>query len=334
MDESGSFATHLSPCTSVSVVGALIIPDHKYDLLLRRYSSLRHNLPKVAGEVKGRLLNEQQVSRVLSLLFKNNCIFEGIAIDMGLETVAGLQAHRAGQAESLTRHLTKQHHPNLVAGVQELRARLEAMSLPLYAQSVVTIQLIGNLLQHILAYWSLRAVNEILTFNWVMDGKEVGRVTNAEDWWSTTMLGLLQSRSYREPMIFLDWIDYTKFDAKFRMKVPDYLKEHMPEAGEEAVDLKLVMKESFRFSSDPEPGLELVDIVTNGTRRALMGNLGRDGWAGIPELMIHQAEQQYLHFVTLTADAPSSGRPYAKILAEEFRRGGRDMLTPSLRRSA
>jgi hypothetical protein len=333
MDESGSFATHQAPCTSLSVVGALIVPDHKYDLLLRRYSTLRQNLPKEGGEVKGRLLDEQQVSRVLDLLFKNNCIFEGIVIDMGLETVAGLQAHRAGQAESLTRHLTEEHHPNLVAGVHELRARLEAMALPLYAQSIVTIQLIGNLLQHILAYWSLRAAKEILTFNWVIDGKDVGRVTNAEDWWSTTMLGLLQSRSYREPMIFLNWIDYTEFDAKFRTTLPKYLKEHMPDAPEEAVDLMLLMKESFRFSSEPEPGLELADIVTNGTRRALLGNLGTEGWAGIPRLMIHKAEQQYLHVATLTADAPANGRPYAKVLAEQFRRGGRDMLTPSLRKA-
>jgi hypothetical protein len=327
IDESGNFA--LAPARhSLSLVGALIVPEHKIDQLFSKYALIRKGLRKDKGEVKGRLLSEPQVARVVELIRKNSCIFEAVAIDMGLESVDGLKKHRMGQAEALTRHLTDQHQPTLIAGVKELRARLEAMPLPLYVQSQATIQLLGNILQILPAYWTLRVPKETLNFHWVIDGKDVGRVTNAEDWWSTTMLGLMQTRSFRDPMVFPDWVDKSAFDKKFSMTVPDYLREHIPEEKETAIDLKLIMKESFRFSSEPEHGLELADIVTNGTRRALMGNLGRDGWQGIPRLMIHTAKGQYVKLITLTTQANALPRPYAKLLATDFRRNGRSLLTP------
>ena len=314
---------------SVSVVGALIVPEHKANLLFERYAKLRHRLPKEKGEVKGRLLSEAQVTSVVNLLHKNTCIFEAVAIDLALESSDGLLAHRAGQAEALTRHLTPQHQPGMIAGVRSLRRRLEEMPLQLYVQSVVTIQLIGNIIHQVPAFWTLRVPKEILTYHWVIDGKAVGKVTNAEDWWSTTMLGLLQSRSHRDPMISPDWVDYSVFNAKFQREMPDWLLEHLPGA-EDGIDLKLLMKESFRFSSDPEPGLELVDIVTNAMRRALMGHLRSAGWSTLSSLMIHNSREQYINLIALSElqhDRPR--RPYAEVLTKGFRRGGRSMLTRS-----
>lgn len=325
LDESGTFAP--SSTTSVSVVGALIVPEHKADTLFQKYAKLRCNLPKDKGEVKGRLLNEEQVVSVTNLLHKNTCIFEAVAIDLALESSEGLATHQMGQAEGLTNHLTPQHQPGLIADMWNLRGRLEDMPLQLYVQSVVTMQLLGNIIRKVPAFWSLRQLKEILTYHWVIDGKAVGQVTDAEDWWSTTMLGLMQTRSYREPMIAPDWVDYTAFDAKFRRDMPEWLLEHMP-GSEQVVDLRLLMKESFRFSSDPEPGLELVDIVTNATRRALMGRLDSSGWMSLPRLMIHNARAQYIQLITLSAQPIGRPqRPYAGVLANGFRSGGRSMLT-------
>jgi len=56
LDESGSF-TGFHP-GSISVVGALAIPDQKLDSLKKRYAKIRERLPLEKGEVKGRLLNE------------------------------------------------------------------------------------------------------------------------------------------------------------------------------------------------------------------------------------------------------------------------------------
>ena len=229
IDESGNFALPKAG-HSVSVMGALVVPEARFDLLCGKYERLRDSLPKEKGEVKGRLLTEVQTAKVLDLLHKNSCIFEAVAIDMGLETDEGLEGHRTGQAGALTRHLTDEHHPNVVAGVWNLRARVEAMSAPLYTQSIVTIFLLGNVLQRLPAYWLQRIPREVLNYHWVIDGKDLNRVTDAEDWWSTTMLGLLQSRSARDPMMWPDWVEKSDFDTKFVKPMPDYLRGVLTDA--------------------------------------------------------------------------------------------------------
>jgi hypothetical protein len=61
IDESGPFGG-IGQFPSVSLIGALIVPDARLASLERQYKRLRPNLPKdEKGEVKGRLLNEQQV---------------------------------------------------------------------------------------------------------------------------------------------------------------------------------------------------------------------------------------------------------------------------------
>src|SRR4028118_2392410 len=108
----------------------------------------------------------------------------------------------------------------------------------------------------------------------------------------------------------LQGADYSHFNAKFTAETPDFLKAVGFEE-ETGIDLRRLMKDSFRFSSDAEPGLELVDVVTNATRRALQAHLGPEGWRHIPRLMIHRPDQ-YLRLVCLTP--PSSRRlrpPYA-----------------------
>jgi hypothetical protein len=89
-----------------------------------------------------------------------------------------------------------------------------------------------------------------------------------------------------------------------------------------------MLSESFTFSSS-SLGLELVDILTNGTRRALMGNLQRSGWIRIPELMIHRKGTSYLSVHALQ-DVPPQVLPYTRVL-NAYGRGGRLMLPASLK---
>ncbi len=87
------------------------------------------------------------------------------------------------------------------------------------------------------------------------------------------------------------------------------------------------MTESFRFSSQAEPGLELVDILTNAVRRGMMGNLECEGWKNIPSLMLHRKEH-YIHLLTLGTEEDAASRvfPYAAML-QHFKTGGLSLLT-------
>jgi len=91
-----------------------------------------------------------------------------------------------------------------------------------------------------------------------------------------------------------------------------------------SVDLRKVFSD-FRFSTDAEPGLELVDIVTNGLRRAMVGHLQKTGWIGMPDLMIRRRDQN-LTIISMNGVEPPPKLPYADVI-QHFKGVGREMLT-------
>jgi len=101
----------------------------------------------------------------------------------------------------------------------------------------------------------------------------------------------------------------------------------------EGTNTKLLLS-NIRFSTAPEPGLELVDIVVNATRRALAGSLGEAGWRGIPQLMIHRPEP-YIQFLIVGGQRDTIHRSaYSDMVNQFFSRGGKSMLAPSFLRAA
>ena len=83
--------------------------------------------------------------------------------------------------------------------------------------------------------------------------------------------------------------DY-RWQERFRIRPDGYKLQFVNDAEKgDFFDLKLLLTEDFQFSSEPEFGLEAVDIVTNTIRRSLSGHFNRAGWLAIPQLMIHRA---------------------------------------------
>jgi len=91
IDESGTFTGNPS-APSVSLVGALVIPDVRLSRVVEKYRALRRGLPKDKGEVKGRLLLERDVDAVVSILVRHDIILETVAVDMGMHSDAAVAA--------------------------------------------------------------------------------------------------------------------------------------------------------------------------------------------------------------------------------------------------
>src|SRR5262245_34053887 len=100
IDESGTFVLP-SNGSNISLVGALIIPDRRLRYIEKRYAKLRSQLPKEKGEVKGRLLAEEQVDLVVSMLADQQILFEACAIDLGTHSLADLAWHKTQQEEKI-----------------------------------------------------------------------------------------------------------------------------------------------------------------------------------------------------------------------------------------
>jgi hypothetical protein len=68
IDESGTFVVPQSLVPSISITGALVIPECYRKAIWKRYKRMRAHWPKKNGEVKGRLLDEAQVAALVGML--------------------------------------------------------------------------------------------------------------------------------------------------------------------------------------------------------------------------------------------------------------------------
>ena len=302
-----------------------MIPSSSMKGFEKLYRRLRRRLPKTKGEVKGRDLSEEQVTELARLLRKVGALFEVVVIDMGIHSENDLLCHKAGQEEAITAHLTPAHRPTLIEEVWELRRQLEKMPLQLYAQSASMGVLVYHTLNYVNVYYSLRTPPELGQYHWRIDAKDRLKTTPWENWWSTVILPMLESHSFQKPMIGVKEGDYRWQDRFKGAPGDDKLQFAKNPDEDDFFNLRMIMTEDFRFSPDPEFGLEAVDIVTNAIRRSLSGNFGRAGWMGIPQLMIHR-DTQYISLLSLSRKSHSSHPiPYSHVL-DDFRQGGRLLL--------
>ncbi|WP_066659164.1 MULTISPECIES: hypothetical protein [unclassified Sphingomonas] len=259
IDESGTFGAIGSGRSSISVQGALILASHRLPKLFRKYTRLRANLPKRKGEVKGSLLNEAQVAAVIDLLRRNEGIFCASMIDTGEHTGEEVEKHRQDGVKALAANPVNGHPEELRANVAELQRRMSAFSHQLYCQMMVTLDLLHRVLEESILYHCQRHPKELTEFHWVVDAKAKGHVTDWEDWWANTLVVWLQAMSLRQPANMLLSGDYRHFRRFMFESVPDYFRGVAPRAvggPSPGFDLQRIFRESFRFSSAPEPGLE------------------------------------------------------------------------------
>ncbi len=330
IDESGSFAG-VGEMPSPSCVGALVVPDAKLADLERLYGRLRRNLPKVKGEVKGRLLTARQVADVVGVLSRSEALFSVSLFEFGMHTVEDIRTHQAELAARLGANITEEHHDVVRNWVAQTKAQLLAFKPPAYVQSIVTMELMRKVLGHATMYFSQRRPEELARFNWVIDGKEpLLDKTPWEKWWSDLLLPYMQAQSLVEPGPRFELGDYSHMDRYHSMSYPEYLPppRDPEDKGERVTNLRSIFGDHVRFSTDPEPGLELVDILTNGIRRALIGHLEPEGWRAIRSIMIHRKDQ---YIEVLRLNDRNLRLPYHDVLLE-FKAGGKIMLIPRHRR--
>ncbi len=325
IDESGTFALS-DKASSVSAVGALVIPSHQMRGFEKLYGRLRRTLPKQNGEVKGKLLSESEVGEVAEIVRKVGGIFEVLLIDMGLHTKTALEEHRNGQALGITAKLTDEHHPNLKAAAWALRRELETMPLQLYVQAQAMESLVYHTINHLQTYQAFHCPADLRSFHWVIDAKHEGdRPSPWERWWQKAVMPLLEAHTAKQPFMMVEGGNYSGLD-RYETTLGDW-KRRFIETGEREVffDVRLLMEEDFRFSSRSEPGLEVVDVLVNTMRRSVAGNFSRNGWMALTRLMIHRNPQCFNFIMLGTGAARELSLPYASVL-QDFKNGGRFML--------
>lgn len=328
IDESGSIG-EIGVNTSIFAVGALIIPESKWDKLRKAYARVRPHLPQENGEVKGRKLDESQAAEVLRLLRRHEALFEATVIDLGIHTPDIVARHQALQTEGMTINLTDKHHPNVKKSVFKAREQLEGFKPPNYIQAILTFLLVRNALTIAPNYYAQRRPRELAAFHWVIDAKGTSETPTAwESWWSTFIMPWMQTELLHNPVSRLRKANFRHM-KRFETEPTAFFASLLPPDPEgkhaKPLNLRAILGESFRFSDKVEPGLELVDIVTTTLRRALRGHMRAEGWEPLRDLLVNRSGENIQLLALAGAANPAKRLPYTHVM-KALRNSRRKMI--------
>ena len=324
VDESGIFANPSGKDKAISCVAALVMPEQYQKYIFKRFKHLKVSWGIGSGEPKGSKLSEEQIAYVISILNDYDVFVTACGIDIGMHTDDQITTHKQGQAANITKHVTPEHHPNLVRQLEELGERYLQLSNQLYVQSALLTVLVQSVFRIAILYYCQRDPFTLSHFRWVIDAK-ADNLTNYEDLWSTVVMPFCESNSLSKPMDCLEGGDYSWFDRNFSLDMTTAPKHLQPFIKKErknepfhAYDAKKILSEHRSFeSSKKNLGLQLVDIVVNAIRRALHGNLQINGWGDLGKLMVSPEKgQNAMKMVVLNNDAVSKPISYGGVIKQ------------------
>jgi hypothetical protein len=314
IDEAGNFVPQASGESLFSLVLALGVPSSIETKLFGEFSALLSSWPNSGTEIKGSKLDEAQAAQLVELVSRHNVFVNFFAVDMATHGESVVSDFKARQAAGITAHLTPEHHPPIVAQLEELAAAIRRMPNQLFVQAFLTIELVLKVIQESTLYYVQRLPAELGSIEWTIDQKN-RTITEMETTWSTLVLPMSEGHFARTPLISLKEADYSHFDARYGIAADDKeMSSHvqwMREAyGIRDVDRSpglnagLLLSEQREFAdSAGSLGLQLADMLATILRRALNNRLQSPGWARFGRLLI--ADKSATPFLQLS---PPEGR--------------------------
>jgi hypothetical protein len=213
--------------------------------------------------------------------------------------------------------------------IDDLASRVERLSPPLYTQLVVQIDLLDQVLRSTTLYYAQRIPGTLGAFRWRIDEKNSTRPL-FEETMRYLAPPLLQSRSLRDPSIFVDEFDYSHYDRSFGYKkgeVPNYLEEETGIEIKSAFNLGKVLSDFLFVRSHDVIGVQIADLLAASFRRVLRSRF--DDSIGMARLLgtlaVQRAKPQPpIHLITMSDEQVASG--HALDVAKAARATARAML--------
>jgi hypothetical protein len=129
IDEAGGFVvpTQNRPY-SYSLVLSLAVPSESEAELLYEFVRLRDAWGLSEVEIKGRQLNEVQAATVIDLVTRYDVLVTYCSVNMSTHGDHVVSDFKLRQAAEITAHLTREHHPELVAQMHRDADGMRALS--------------------------------------------------------------------------------------------------------------------------------------------------------------------------------------------------------------
>jgi len=280
-------------------------------------------------EIKLKHLKEQQLKRLLHRLRELDSTLFISAIDLGKQQSTEIAEHQAIQVEKIRINKPRMLHEEGRASIEDIASRVERLSPQLYTQLVVQIDLLDQVYRSTTLYYSQRIPATIGTFRWRIDEKNSTRPL-FEETMRHMAPALLQSRSLRDPGIFVEGFDYSHYERAFgytEEEIPNYLQEETDTEIKSASNLGKVLSDFLFVRSHDLPGVQIADLLASAFRRALRGefedNIGVARLLGA--LTVQRAHPNpSIHLITLSEEQLASGCAYD--VAQAAKESARPML--------
>src|SRR5258707_11818931 len=171
IDEAGGFIPRSDLQPSFSLVLALIVPSSIEAEVFYDFLGLRDSWPEQQMKIKGSRLDEAQAAQDIDMLSRHDVLAAFYAVDMTTHGDNVVNVFKSHQADSVTVHLTPEHHPTVARELHELSAAIGRMSNQLFVQGFVTTHLIFEVIQQSTLYYAQRLPAELGDISWFIDRK-------------------------------------------------------------------------------------------------------------------------------------------------------------------
>lgn len=276
VDESGtfSFADKRNAWCSIA---AFVLPESKRRQLEALISRLRFRHGG-GREIKLGSLHENEFIKFLTELKGLGGIAFVLAVDVGLHRHDEIRHHQAMQVQKVRENISKMKYEEGRRSVTTLADDISSLPLQLYTQLILQVELVHTVLKNAPLYYVQRTPVALANFRWRIDQKD--RIPSKyERAFRFVLPALLQSKSLRDPMFFLEDADYRHF-AKFEYaagSAPTYLQDEYGldfEANDKnIVNVGRLINEDFAYVDSAEvAGVQVADLIASGTRRVLRSN--------------------------------------------------------------
>ncbi len=276
MDESGSFVESESDnswCVVCAYVFSERIQSKSYKLLKELKTDSGASINE---EIKLKNITEKTYFSFLNGLSKLGGVLFSVATDSSLNSDLVIKRHRDVQADKIRKNAPSMIHDGGKKAVNDLADEIQSLAPQLYTQLQCQVELISDLLNRGILYYAQRDPKTLRKFKWRIDQKHSNK-TRYEQAFEKVLCPLLQTKSFREPMMFLKEANYDYMEPFLysQKTIPKYIEEAYGKKLESGVNIGDIIRNDLEFSdSKGNMAVQISDLLASGVRRCL-----RDGFS-------------------------------------------------------
>lgn len=271
IDESGTF-TSAPTSNSWCVVSAYVFSER---IQSRSFAALK-KLKKSSGatehqEIKLKNVSENDYFRFIADLTKLGGVLFAVVTDSHINDNATVIQHRKIQADKIRENELRMIYESGKKVITIMANEIDSLSPQLYVQLQCQVVLISDILHRAILYYVQRDPYTLRKYKWRIDQKNTSKTTY-EQAFEKVVCPILQTISFREPMIFLKEADYSHMEPFIYSEgeVPEYIEEEYGKKLKDGVNVGKIIRDDMSFpDSKMDLAVQIADLLASGIRRCL-----------------------------------------------------------------